>query len=369
MKWRIVGLMNWGVQRSWRKLVLGMGIAGLAGLAFCWGRIGAQTLAGPPAESFKPGDMVPETPLAPESGSDYSRRVVAYIHKNIAITREDLGEFLIARYGMDKVEALVNRRIVDMACQARGINITEAEVNATLAEDLHGLGNLTPSQFETKLLKPRNTTLYQWKEDVIRPKLALTEFCRDRIKVTEEDIQNAFENHYGPKVKCRMLLIPKVDGRPDKYRFKKWTEVSKKGPEGDIAFDREARQQPIQALAATGGDIPPICRHCGDERIEKQAFSLRPGEISELIETPDGDVILKCVKQIPAEKKVLEQERAVLQKELFDRKILEEIPKVLKELRAKADPKFFFKRPQTADQVYNTTMEASGGIPGHSHGK
>jgi hypothetical protein len=307
--------------------------------------------------------------LAPESGSDYSRRVVAYIHKNIPITREDLGEFLIARYGMDKVEALVNRRIVDMACQARGIRIEDAQVNAAMAEDLRGLGNLTPSEFEKKLLKPRNTTLYQWKEDVIRPKLALTEYCLDRIKVTEEDIQNAFENHYGPKVKCRMLLIPKVEGRPDRHRFNKWTEVSKKGPEGDLAFDRACREQPIQALAATAGDIPPICRHCGDDRIEKQAFGLQPGEVSELIETPDGDVILKCVKHIPAEKKELEKERAALQKELFDRKILEEIPKVLKELRAKADPQFFFKRPQTAEQVYNSAMEATGGIPGHSHGK
>jgi hypothetical protein len=361
MNWRCVSWLRVGIKRSWRKMALVGGIAGLVGLAFCWGRSGAQTIAAAPAASAKPGDMVPEAPLAPESGSDYSRRVVAYIHKNIPITREDLGEFLIARYGLDKVEALVNRRIVDMACQARGIQITEAEVNAALAADLRGLGDLTPSDFEKKLLKPRNTTLYQWKEDVIRPKLALTEFCRDRIKVTEEDIQNTFENHYGPKVKCRMILIPKIDGKPDRKRFDLWSRVSPNTPEGNLAFDKASREQPIPTLAASGGDVPPICRHFGDERIEHEAFGLSPGEVSKLLGTPDGDVILKCCERIQADKtRTLDKERAALQKEIFDRKILEEIPKVLKELRAKAEPQFFFKRAETADEVYRAGMQATG---------
>jgi len=366
MKWRVVGLVGWAVKRSWRKLALGVGIAGMAGLAFCWGRLGAQTMAAAPAEAPKPGDMTPEAPLAPESGSDYSRRVVAYIHKNIPITREDLGEFLIARYGMDKVEALVNRRIVDMACQARGIQITDAEVNASLAEDLQGL-HLSLSDFEKKLLKPRNTSLYQWKEDVIRPKLALTQFCRDRVKVTEEDIQKAFENRYGPKVKCRMILIPRgIDGQSDRHRFDIWGKVSR----DDKEFDHQARTQPIQALAASGGEISPVCRHCGDERIEKEAFSLNPGEVGKLIETPDGDVILKCVARIPPEKgRTIEKERAALQKDIFDRKIMEEIPKVLKELRAKAEPQFFFKRPQTADDVLRAGMQALGEKPENVHTK
>jgi hypothetical protein len=359
---RIVSLMGWGIRRSWRKLVLGVGIAGLTVLAFCWGRSGAQcqTVAAGPAEASKPGDMVPEAPLAPESGTDYSRRVVAYIHKNIPITREDLGEFLIARYGMDKVEALVNRRIVDMACQARGIQITNPEVEASLADDLRGLGNLSPSDFEKKLLKPRNTTLYQWKEDVIRPKLALTQYCRDRIKVTEEDIQKAFENHYGPKVRCRMILFPKNDPLY-RHRFDLWAKVSKDEQE----FNKLAKTQPVQALAAKDGEAPPICKHCGDDRIERQAFGLKRGEVSSLIETPDGSLILRCVEHIPADKtRNLDKERDVLQKEIFDQKIMEEIPKVLKELRARAEPQFFFKRPQNENEFYKSAMQASGGMPG-----
>src|SRR5262245_22710343 len=42
--------------------------------------------------------VVAQTP-AGAPGSDYGQRVVAFVHGNVAITREDLGEYLIARYG------------------------------------------------------------------------------------------------------------------------------------------------------------------------------------------------------------------------------------------------------------------------------
>jgi hypothetical protein len=345
MRW--AGWVGGAVRRNWRKLALGCGVAGLTGLAFTWGRSGALCQTPPPAPPVviaKPGQLLPTAPLAPDSGSDYSRRVVAYIHHNVPITREDLGEFLIARYGPDMVDVLINRKIVEMACQAKGITISDAEVEAAFAEYLRQLPNMTPEQFEKQLLKPRHTNLYQWKEDVIRTKLALTQFCRGRVRVTEDDVQKAFESRYGPKVKCRMILL-KNDQRCNKDI---WVKVHN----NDEEFDRQARTQYVPELAAKGGDIPPICRHCGDDRIEKQAFGLRPGECSQLLGTPDGEIILKCVAHLPADtSKKLEQERPALEKELLDQKVMQEIPKVLKELREQAAPQLFFAKSQTKEDV------------------
>jgi hypothetical protein len=367
---RFLGKMGGSMKRNWRKLVLGCGVAGLAGLAFCWGRSSAQTPNTPaPAGAgtmaiHKPGEMLPGAPMAPDKGSDYSRRVVAYIHRNIPITREDLGEYLIARYGVDKVEALVNRKIVDHACAARGIHITDAEVESAFADDLRSLKFQTSKDFEDKILKPRHTTIYQWKEDVVRPKLALAQFVRDRIKITEEDLQKAFQNRYGPKVACRMILVP-----PDQARgglsLKLWEQVRK----SDAEFDKVARTQAIAALAARGGEVPPICRYCGDDKIEKEAFGLNPGDISKLIGTPDGDVILKCVRHVPAERTTMtESDRAALQKDIMDRKVLEEIPKVLKDLRDRAEPKYYIRR-ETTEEMYRdvareTGLPAPGEMPG-----
>jgi hypothetical protein len=361
----MVAAAGQGIKRSWRKLVVGCGIVGLAGLAFCWGRSSAQcqTSTAVPPGSQKPGEMVPEAPLAPESGSDYSRRVVAYIHKNIPITREDLGEYLIARYGMEKIEALINHRIVDIACQGRGIRITDAEVNAMLAEDLKGFGNISLADFESKLLKPRNTNLYQWREDVIRPKLALTQYCRDRVKVTDWDITKAYENRYGPKVQCRMIMVPKNDPQA-RHVYELWTKVSKDA----AAFDEAARHQSVPELAARAGEVPPICKYCGDKQIEKdiekEAFNLKDGEVSPLIDTPDGTIILKCVKHVDRdEKATIDAVRKALEKEIYDRKIMEEIPNVLKELKAKAEPQMFFKKPASYDQYLAQIARDAGVAP------
>jgi hypothetical protein len=352
--------MGGACKRGWRQVAFGCGVAGLAGLAFCWGRSSAQTpvMAGSPGPAgtviHKPLEMMDSAPVACDRGSDYHNRVVAYIHKNVPITREDLGEYLIARFGPDKVEALVNRKIVDHACESRGIHITDGEVEAAFQEDLRGLGNLSAKDFEEKLLKPRNTTLYQWKEDVIRPKLALTQFCRERVSVTDEDIKNAFENRFGEKVDCRMIVLTR-DPSQTTNNFKIWAKVRQSAEE----FDRQARQQPIAALAARNGAVPPVGHHCGDKQIEEAAFGLRPGEVSGLIEKPEGTVIIKCVGRLPAQKKEMSPEdRVALRKEVMDQKVLDEIPKVLKDLRTKADPQYFIKK--TAEQFYSEVAKEAG---------
>ena len=92
--------------------------------------------------------------------------------------------------------------------------------------------------------------------------------------------------------------------------------------------------------------IQPIGRHTtGNEEFEKEAFSLKPGEVSAVIGTPEGPVIIKCDGRIPPEKdKTLEGERASLEKEVFEKKVAAEIPVLFKELRDQAHPTLILKK-------------------------
>src|SRR5581483_2955106 len=56
------------------------------------------------------------------------RRTVAFIYGSTGITREQLGEYLIARFGPDKVLNLVNKLIIERYCAEHGITVTDAEV-------------------------------------------------------------------------------------------------------------------------------------------------------------------------------------------------------------------------------------------------
>jgi hypothetical protein len=325
----------------WVLSVRALGILGLLGLAYCWGRFGSLPQANA-VQPTAPGKGEP-TDAAP---SDYAQRWVAVIHGNIPVTREEFGEYLIARHA-DKLELLVNKRIIDHACKAKNIEVTPAEIELALAEDLKGL-NVTLKDFVDKVLKRPNyhKTLYEWKEDVIRPRLALNKLCRSKVQVTDKDLQDAFEAFHGEKIECRLILFP-----PDQHgiAIQKYPEIRK----SEEDFIRFAKQQAVASLAAVGGIIAPIARHStGDENLENEAFRLQPGEISSLIQTKQGEAVLWCVKRIPGDKtKTLESERASLEKVVIDKKAEVEMQYYFKQLQDQAQPKLFLKKPVTQEEL------------------
>lgn len=345
MKWKQIKLPRWPLVRMpWRRpepavmrklALVGLALLGMVG-AFYWGRQGGRN------EARAQQPQVPNLPLdaamRPGSGSDYSRRVVAYIFGSVPITREDLGEYLIERVGAERIDFLVNRRIIEMTCNRLKVAVTDTEIQAQLAEDLKGF-QCSEKDFVDKVLRKYNKTLFEWKEDVIRPKLCLQHLVQDRITVTEEDIQKGFEAKYGEKVRVRVIVLSK-DQAPTKYAL--WERIKKEPAQ----FDKEATSQFIGPLAAEGGKIPPIHRHYSDPKIEAEAFKLQPGDISPILDIPDGTtLIMKCEERIPPDtSKHVADERMTLYKEIADMRLATEIPKVFQQLRNEANPQIFLKR-------------------------
>jgi hypothetical protein len=116
-----------------------------------------------------------------------------------------------------------------------------------------------------------------------------------------------------------------------------WERVRKSEDE----FNKAAVDPQIQfipQLQSCKGEVPPICKHFPDPRIEKEAFSLQPGQISSLIGMPDKTtIILRCEQLIAADAtKRLEDERIRLHSEVFDKKLAAEIPKFFQRMREDA---------------------------------
>src|SRR5207247_1669489 len=113
------------------------------------------------------------------------------------------------------------------------------------------------------------------------------------------------------------------------------------------------KQQARPRLASSGGGIKPRGRYTtGSEEMEQAAFKLRPGELSELIGTPEGTVVIKCVGRIPPDtSKRLEEVRADLEKEVIEKKIQLEIPKVFNELSTQAKPNLILRDYTTEEEL------------------
>jgi parvulin-like peptidyl-prolyl isomerase len=328
---------RWG----WRKLALVTAcVAGLLGAGY-----GVRLALLSPATAQPPGPaagpLLP--PEAPDTGSDYARRVVAYVYETEPVTREELGEYLLARCGPEKLATLVNKRIIDQACRQHNIEVTAAEVEAAFAEELRGL-NLDVQSFVKSFLSRYKQNLYEWKEDVIRPRLLLTKLCQHSVRVTLDDLQMAFETQYGEKIECRIILYPKTaEGK--KKALADYAQIR----DSDDAFERAARFQDNSAFAAVGGKVKPFGRYeLDDPAVDKYAFRLKPGELSEVIPTRDGFAVLKCIRHIPADtSRTLEGVREKLTKEVTERKVSAKMKEIVPELKKQAQPKILLTRPNS----------------------
>lgn len=289
-----------------------------------------------------------QTSNIPSTNSDYSSRVVAYVYDNMPVTREELGEYLIARYGTERLDLLCNKKIIDNECRKAGIEVTAAEVENSLSEDLKGL-NVDRKTFVDKVLKNYRKNLYEWKEDVIRPKLMLSKLVRSRVKVTDEDIKKAFEAYYGEKVECRIVMYEKGFERAVLSDYPRLRDSEEE-------FHKAAKNQKSSSLAATAGKIRPIARNTtGNDELEKAAFALQPNEVSPVIGTPEGLIIVKCDKRIPADTTVnLESVREKITAEIIEKKIAAEIPVAFAEMRKRANPKLILQGVNQTDDLTKT---------------
>lgn len=319
------------MQFLFRRLVVTLGAIAMLAIGFLLGQSHSEPLA-----AQQPGTgVVPATGTAPAPAAA-DRRVVAYVYGNIPVTREEFGDHLIQQYGRDKVRLYVNRKVIEMAAAKRNIVVTPAEIQAIIDDDCKKLGVKKEDFVHTVLKQKYGKTLDEWREDVIKPRLILQAMCRDSIKINEADLKKVYDNLFGEKIQCKIILW-QLEER--KTAFSRYDTIRK----SDKDFDEAARTQVHSDLAARGGLVDPIGRNSGPgtAKIEELAFNLKDGQLSELIETPGGIMVIKRVGSIPAKTDVsFEAVKPALIKEFTDRQMEIEIPKMFAAINEEAKPLF-----------------------------
>jgi parvulin-like peptidyl-prolyl isomerase len=331
-----------------RRVASIVGAVGLLVIGFMFGQMRSEPLAAQP-----PGKAVvgaSGTASAPAPAAD--RRVIAYVYGNTAITREEFGDYLIEQFGKDRVRLYVNRRIIEMAAAKRNIVVTPQEIEVIIDQDCGRLG-MNKEQFLARVVKEKyGQTVREWREDVIKPRLMLQAMCKDTIKIDEADLKKVYENLYGEKVQCKIILWPQEQKKDVLRLYDKLRSDPK-------AFDDAARTQLSSDLAVRGGMVDPIGRYSGPgtAKIEEIAFQLKDGQLSEMIDTGGGILLIKRIQSIPPKKDVtFESVRGALVKELTERLVEQEIPKTFAKLNEEAKPLFIMS---PANETREETLERS----------
>ncbi|VTR91490.1 -type peptidyl-prolyl cis-trans isomerase : Peptidylprolyl isomerase OS=Pirellula staleyi (strain ATCC 27377 / DSM 6068 / ICPB 4128) GN=Psta_2271 PE=4 SV=1: Rotamase [Gemmata massiliana] len=231
----------------------------------------------------------------------------------------------------------MNTQIIAHAFGRRDWGITGDDVLAALDEDCKSLG-MTRTQFAKDVLPRHGKTLDEWAEDVVVPRLMLARLCQAKMPpITEAELRRAFDAKYGEKVSCRVITWTKDKGTEAQGAYERIHE-------NENEFSDYARRQSEPALASNGGRVLPISRTPtinGDNATHRAAVKLKAGEISPLIKTETGFIVVKCDRVIPADKsKSFEAEKPMLLPEVVNARLEKEIPKLFDELKREAKPKF-----------------------------
>ncbi len=271
-----------------------------------------------------------QTPLT-GTPQDKNNSVVAVVN-GVSITRQQLADELIARKGRTQLEALVHRTLIEQTCKGKGITITEKEVQDELVSEMKASASANLDDFEKSMLKVRGTTLLEYREDVLRPRLMVDKLAATQLTLTEEDLKREFACRFGAQAAIRMITF-----RDERFAKKTWGEINN-NPD---LFIRHAKQQENPDLAASAGMMIPFGRHTTHDIIEQRAFKLNTGEISEVMQMAQGTyVIILKEGEVPAKTNVtFEQKKEELRVSAMEKKRRVEVPKIIDELKKQAKNK------------------------------
>jgi parvulin-like peptidyl-prolyl isomerase len=219
---------------------------------------------------------------------------VAAVINGEPITIRQLALECIERHGTEVLEGTINRTLLELECKKRGIVVSEKDMNdeiagaAAMAVKPKPDGSPDVETWLKKITQEQGITVDMYRRDSVWPSAALKKLAGGKAEVTEEDLQKGFEANYGAKVRCLAIVLN------NQRRAQEVFEKARKHNTSEF-FGELASQYSIEPGSnALHGEVPPIRKHGGQPVLEKEAFSLKPGELSGVIQVGDKFVILRC---------------------------------------------------------------------------
>lgn len=278
-------------------------------------------------------------------------KVVARVGRE-NITYDELADEAIKRVGKEILSDLISRKIIQQACDAQGIEITEGEVSKEIDKQAKDLGMAT-DQYLQYLEAERNMPAQKYRRDSVWPMLALRKLAGENVTVTEEELRKAFTSHYGPRVKARAIVVN------NPRRAREIWELAQKEPDD---FERLAAKESMDPTSRSmGGLIPPIRRYGGADELEKVAFKLKEGEISPVVQVGlQQHIILKCEGRTEPTVTDISEVKADLMQELRQEKIQMAVAEVFKKIKSEARVDNYITGESTGGERKPSTAKGPG---------
>jgi parvulin-like peptidyl-prolyl isomerase len=290
---------------------------------------------------------------------------VAAIVNSRTITRKDLGEECIRRHGGEVLEATIARVILEQHCQKHSIKVTQRDMNEEVNRAAEAMGVVRGNQPDIQrwlefVQKEQGLSPDRYLDDVVWPTVALKKLVLTTtgdVKVTDEDLQKGFEATHGPKAECLAIVLNNARTAQEVW------ELARANP-NEVYFGQLAKKYSIEAQSGTlNGEVPPIQKHGGRPLLEREAFALKPGEISGIIQVDDKFIILYLRGFTRPNSTTFEEAKDEIYKDLYEKKLRVEMARAYDEMMNQARYDNFLSNEHHAPKAPGSAARQGGEKP------
>ncbi|MFV2066489.1 MAG: peptidylprolyl isomerase [Pirellulales bacterium] len=237
------------------------------------------------------------------------------------ISVQTLADESIARHGKDILDAEINQRLLRQALRQKKLQVDQIALDAEIAHaaELAGVidaqGRADTVEWMRIITEEQGMSRDVYLQDIVWPSAALKKLTEGRVQVLTEDIQKGYAANYGPRVRCRAIVMSNL---------RRAQEVWDKARQDLTAehFGDLAEQYSIEPTSrALRGEVPPIKKNSGQPILEKEAFKLKASQLSGVIQVGDKYVILFCEGRTDPIEVGMNEVRNLIYTDIFEKKL------------------------------------------------
>ncbi|MEW5800931.1 MAG: peptidylprolyl isomerase [bacterium] len=275
------------------------------------------------------------------------------------------------------LDRLIESELLCQKGQELNITVPDEEILARIEQFKKQFS--TEAEFEEKL-KENKITLEELKKELKRNMIISRVIQQQMANQTssepaasEEELKKYYDAHKDQFKQEEMIqashILVKVEKDADEATKKaakeKITDILKKVKAGED-FAKLAKENSDCPSSQNGGDLGFFTRKQMVPEFSQAAFSLKVGEVSDIIETPFGYHIIKVTNSKPEAETSFEESKARIKQYLSGKQRSDAVRTFIQSLREKADIQSLLPKPQAPETpAMPPAMPGTNKPPGH----
>ena len=241
------------------------------------------------------------------------------------------------------LERLVDQKLIDQATKGMEIKVSEQDID-DLIKNFEEANRITDSQLKDSV-QQKGVTWEEYRQELregIRRNRVISQVIRSESNISEKEIKDYFQEHSDQYFKPSLVKIEKMffpvseETSPvEKNRFSQKAQRALERIKSGEDFQKVAQELNLPEDTSSC-DVGFFKKGELMDTLDQEAFSLKPGEVSNVISTKKGYCIIRVLERTEEKTKKLEEVREEIESHLFQQKMEEKFQEWLKKLRNNA---------------------------------